>query len=46
MEEEQRRLEELLATLPRCFLGKDGPKIQEEVSRLVRELEEAKKRRN
>lgn len=45
MEAEQKRLEEIMVALTLCFMGKDGFKMQEEVTKRVRELEE-KKRKN
>lgn len=45
MEEEQKRLEEIMVALSLCFMGKDGLRMQEEVTKKVRELEE-KKRKN
>jgi hypothetical protein len=38
METERKRLEEIMAALPLCFLGRGGEKCQEAVAQLAKEL--------
>jgi len=40
MEEERKRLEEVMAALPLIFLGKDSKKYHEEVTKRLKEIEQ------
>lgn len=44
MEEEQKRLEEIMVALTLSFMGKDGYRVQQEVAKKVKELEERKRK--